>query len=223
VLALLIIVVSIAIVDSLNPSTIAPALYLATTYHPRRHVGGFIVGVFVVNLLAGLLIMVGPGQLLLAVIPRPSPTTKHAIEVIAGLIILSLAGILWSRRRFFARSNFPTVKKSRAGSSLALGAGIAVIELPTALPYFAAIAAITESGFNLAVRLAMLTVYNVIFVLPLIMILTALEVLGDNASRILGQANRRLQAQWPALLATFGLFVGAVILTLGIVGLSHHL
>jgi hypothetical protein len=73
-LRLLILVVSIAIGDSLNPSTVAPALYLATTDHPRRQVGGFIVGVFAVNLLAGLLIMLGPGQLLLALIPRPGAT-----------------------------------------------------------------------------------------------------------------------------------------------------
>ena len=219
-LGLLVVVVSIAVGDSLNPSTVAPALYLATTEHPRRQVGGFIVGVFAVNLLAGLLIMLGPGQLLLSLIPRPSAATKHVIELLAGAIILALAAGLWSRRKSFARSKLPTVE-TKGGSSLALGAGIGAIELPTALPYFAAIAAITESGFSVSVRVAMLAVYNVVFILPLVGILLAVEVLGRDASRVLGQANQWLQAHWPVLLAGFGLIIGIVILALGVIGYSH--
>jgi cytochrome c biogenesis protein CcdA len=220
-LGLLIIVVSIALADSVNPSTIAPTLYLATTDHPRRHVGGFIVGVFTINLLAGLLIMVGPGQLILALIPRPSSTTKHFLELVTGLIIVSLALALWSRRDFLSRTSLPTAK-AKAGSSLMLGAGLALIELPTALPYFAAIAAITESGLNLPVRITMLTIYNLVFILPLVLILGTLEVLGDRASRILGRINRWLQKHWPTLLAGLGLFVGIVFLALGVAGLSHQ-
>ena len=220
-LALLIIVVSISFADSVNPSTIAPALYLASTDHPRRHVGGFIIGVFTINLLAGLLIMIGPGQLVLALIPRPSAATKHLLELITGLIIISLAIILWSRRNVLSRKTLPTTKV-RAGSSMMLGAGLAIIELPTALPYFAAIAAITESGLNLPFRIAMLTVYNVVFVLPLVLILGALEILGESASRILGPINRWLQINWPTLLAGLGLFVGIVFVVLGVVGFSQH-
>ncbi len=219
-LGLLIVVVSIAVGDSLNPSTVAPALYLATAERPRRQVGGFIVGVFAVNLLAGLLIMLGPGQLLLSLIPRPSAATKHIIELLVGAIILALAAGLWSRRRSFARSKLPTVE-TKGGSSLALGAGIGAIELPTALPYFAAIAAITESGFSVSFRIAMLALYNVVFVLPLVAILLAVELLGRDARRVLGQANRWLQAHWPALLAGLGLIVGMVILALGAIGYSH--
>jgi cytochrome c biogenesis protein CcdA len=218
-LGLLILVVSIAVGDSLNPSTVAPALYLATTEHPRRQVGGFTAGVFAVNLLAGLLIMLGPGQWLLSLIPRPNAATKHIIELLAGTIILVLAAGLWFGRRTFARSKLPTVE-TKGGPGLALGAGIGAIELPTALPYFAAIAAITDSGFSISVRVAMLVAYNVVFVLPLVSILIAVEVLGDNSRRVLGRANQWLQAHWPVLLAGLGLIVGIVILALGLVGLS---
>lgn len=220
-LALLIIVVSIALADSVNPSTIAPALYLASTDHPRRHVGGFVVGVFTINLLAGLLIMIGPGQLVIALIPRPSSATKHLLELITGLIIISLAIALWSRRDVLSRKTLPATK-ARAGSSLVLGAVLAIVELPTALPYFAAIAAITESGLSLLYRIAMLTVYNVVFVLPLVLILGAVEILGDSANRILGPINRWLQTHWPMMLAGLGLFVGIVFVALGVVGFSHH-
>jgi cytochrome c biogenesis protein CcdA len=221
VLGLLILVVSIAAGDSVNPSTVAPALYLATTEHPRRQVGGFTAGVFAVNLLAGLLIMLGPGVWLLSLVPRPSAATRHIIELLAGTIILILASGLWFGRRSLARSKLPTVE-TQGGPSLALGAGIGAIELPTALPYFAAIAAIAASGFSISVRVAMLAVYNVVFVLPLVAILIAVEVLGENSKRVLGRANQWLQAEWPVLLAGLGLIVGTVILALGIVGLSTN-
>lgn len=83
--------------------------------------------------------------------------------------------------------------------------------MPTALPYFAAIAAITESGFSVSARLAMLTVYNVVFVLPLVAILIAVEVLGDSAGTVLGRVNRWLQTQWPVLGCWLGLACSSVL------------
>ena len=41
-------VISIGIADSLNPTTIAPALYLASGRHPRRQVAEFTLAVFAV-------------------------------------------------------------------------------------------------------------------------------------------------------------------------------
>jgi cytochrome c biogenesis protein CcdA len=219
VLRLLILVVSIAFGDSLNPSTVAPALYLASTDHPRRHLGGFILGVFSVTLLGGLLIMLGPGQLLLALIPQPSATAKYVTELVAGVAILALAAVLWLRRKAFARRKLPTAK-ARGGSSLALGAGIAAIELPTALPYLAAIALITGSGFSIAVRLGMLVAFNLVFVLPLLAILLTVELLGEDAGTVLGRANRWLQRRWPVLLAGLGALIGLGVLAFGLAGIS---
>src|ERR687883_10768 len=87
-LGLLLVVASIAVFDSLNPSTIGPALYLATTRRGPRTVGAFALGVFVVSFAGGLVLALGPGQLLLSLVPRPKPTTKHLIELAAGAIVL---------------------------------------------------------------------------------------------------------------------------------------
>ena len=71
-------VISIGIADSLNPTTIAPALYLATAEHARGRVIEFTPGVFGVYLVGGLIIALGPGQLLLAAGPpsRPAPQLR---------------------------------------------------------------------------------------------------------------------------------------------------
>jgi len=75
-------VVSIGLADSLNPTTIAPAMYLATGERPRRQVTEFTLGVIVVYLAGGILIALGPGQLLLSLVPKPDAEDRHVIEIV---------------------------------------------------------------------------------------------------------------------------------------------
>jgi hypothetical protein len=79
-LRLMIVVASIGLADSLNPTTIAPALYLATGEHARKQVAEFTVGVFLVYLIGGLIIDFGPGHLLLALVPHPHPASPHRVH-----------------------------------------------------------------------------------------------------------------------------------------------
>src|SRR5207253_11148571 len=62
VVALVFLVVSVGLVDSLNPSTIAPALYLATGKNAVRSLAGFTAGVFGFNLAGGVVLLLGPGR-----------------------------------------------------------------------------------------------------------------------------------------------------------------
>src|SRR4051794_23955508 len=117
--------------------TLAPATYLATLEHARRRVAEFLAGFLAVNFLGGLVVMLGPGRLLLALLPRPSDEAKHIIELIAGVALLVLAALLWVRRVKLRERQLPTASGRRTG--VMLGAGLAAVELPTALPYFAAI------------------------------------------------------------------------------------
>src|ERR1700759_4651255 len=134
-------VVSIGIADSLNPTTIAPALYLAAGDHARRQVAQFTAAVFVVYLLGGLAIALGPGELLLALVPRPGRHLGYVLETVAGGAMLSAAAVLWGYRERLARTDAPEMNP-RGRSSAILGATITAVELPTAFPYFAAIAAL---------------------------------------------------------------------------------
>jgi hypothetical protein len=65
-------VISIGIADSLNPSTIAPALFMASGEDARRRVTEFTIAVFAVYFLGGAAIALGPGQLLLSLIRTPT-------------------------------------------------------------------------------------------------------------------------------------------------------
>ena len=91
-------VISIGIADSLNPTTIAPALYLATSEQARGKVIEFTAGVFAVYLFGGLAIALGPGELLLALVPHPGRHLSFVLEIVAGVAMLTAAAFLWGYR-----------------------------------------------------------------------------------------------------------------------------
>lgn len=207
-------VVSIGLADSLNPTTIAPALFLATGEHPRKRVTQFTLGVFAVYLLGGAAIALGPGQLLLSLVPKPDAEDRHLLEIFAGVVMVIAAALLWRNRDRLADRDPPSVGTS-GKSSAVLGATITAVELPTAFPYFAAIAAIVGSGLGPVRQLVLLLLFNLCFVLPLVGIAATLWFAGDRAAEILGRAREVLQRRWPALLAGLGLLAGVFVILLG--------
>ncbi len=216
-------VVSIGLADSLNPSTIAPALYLATGEHPRRHVTEFTIGVFLVYLLGGAAILLGPGQLLLSLVPKPDAEDRHVLEILAGVAMLIAAAWLWRNRNRLAERRLPAIE-AKGKSGAILGATITAVELPTAFPYFAAIAAIVGSGLAPAPQLFLLLLFNICFVMPLLGILATLWLAGDHAGKLLASGRDFLQRHWPTLLAGLALVAGLFVVSLGVTafgGRSH--
>ncbi|HWK16095.1 MAG TPA: GAP family protein [Solirubrobacteraceae bacterium] len=213
-------VVSIGLADSLNPSTIAPALYLASGDHPRSHVFEFTLAVFLVSLAGGAVVALGPGQLLLAALPHPGHTVRYIFEIVAGVAMLIGAAVLWWHRDRLSSRELPAAK-AEGKSSAVLGATITVVELPTAFPYFAVIAAIVGAGLGPARALILLVLFNVCFILPLIGILLTLTFAGSRADQLLGWGRNLLQAHWPAVLSILALVAGLFVTVLGITGLTH--
>ncbi len=215
------VVVSIGLADSLNPTTIAPALYLASGKHARKQVTEFTLGVFFVYLLGGTVIALGPGQLLLALVPHPDSEDKHVIEIIAGVAMLVAAALLWIHRDRLADRKLPKVDPEGKSSAI-LGATISAVELPTAFPYFAAIAAIVGSGLNPAKQFSLLVVFNVCFILPLVGIGATLWFAGSHAKPLLSIGRNFLERNWPVILASLALIAGLFVITLGATGFAAH-
>jgi cytochrome c biogenesis protein CcdA len=212
-------VLSIGLADSMNPSTIAPGLYLATGERARAGLVQFTLGVLAVNLLGGAAIALGPGQALLALVPKPGATARYVAETVAGVVMLLAAVVLWRRRERLSQRQLPS-PRSEGRSAVLLGVTISAVELPTAFPYFAAIAAIVGSGLDPLRQLILLGLYNVAFVLPLILMIGTLVIAPDRAASILETTRAFLQRHWPALLAGLALIAGLFVTALGVTGLA---
>jgi cytochrome c biogenesis protein CcdA len=107
-------------------------------------------------------------------------------------------------------------------SSLLVGAGISAAELPTAVPYFAVIAAVVASGRSLGAQVALLVVFNLVFVAPLVAILIVRSALpAEGAAVIEGLRARIDRSLATAIPALVGLV--AILLTVrGTLGLLRH-
>ncbi|HEX3690915.1 MAG TPA: GAP family protein, partial [Solirubrobacteraceae bacterium] len=209
--------------DSLNPTTIAPALYLAAGDRARRQVAEFTAAVFGVYLIGGLAIALGPGELLLAIVPRPGRHLGYVLEIVAGAAMLVAAAVLWRYRARLSQADPPEINP-RGRSSAILGATITAVELPTAFPYFAAIAALVGQDLDVVRIVFLLVIFNICFILPLLGILATLTFAGPNAQLMLTRGREWLEARWPAVLAVLALVAGLIVTLLGVTGLAsaHH-
>jgi cytochrome c biogenesis protein CcdA len=215
------VVISVGLADSLNPSTIGPALYLATVKERVWRVTQFTLGVFGVSLAGGLLVTIGPGRLLIGLIPHPREHVRHAIELLAGIALVLVAIALWLARRRLTRRELP-MRSVGGHSAFIAGASIMAIELPTAAPYIAVMAAIAASDASLLGEVWLLVLYNLAFALPLFAIVVVLLVAGDRAAPWLHGAQTWLQRWWPVALAALLFLAGIGLTAIGAVGLARE-
>src|SRR5690349_7759753 len=156
------IVISIGLADSLNPSTIAPALYMATGERGRERVAEFTIAVFAVYFVGGAAIAVGAGQLIGPLLPHPRHHIANIVEIAVGIAMIAVAGMLWRHRRRLAQREPPDFDP-HGRASWVLGASITALELPTAFPYFAVIAAIVGADLDVVRDLMLLLLFNLCF------------------------------------------------------------
>ena len=206
------IVAGIAIVDSLNPGTIAPALVLAVSERPVRRILEFAAGFFVVNVTGGLLLTLG-----LSALPSPSHDLKHVAGLVAGIALLAGAVALFAARRRLTRPKPEQAEtRRRSGSALFFGAALALAELPTAFPYFAAIAAIGAADLSFAGQAALVVGFNLIFLLPVFVIAALIRLFPSTWESFITPIRRWMRAHWPVVLATVMGLGGTALLVYGL-------
>jgi cytochrome c biogenesis protein CcdA len=219
VLALTLFALTVALLDSVNPSTVAPALYLATSKGAARSVAAFMLGVFAVSLTGGLALTLGPGRLLVSAIPRPGPHMTHLIELFVGVAAVLAALVLWLLRERVAK-RLARPRKPGGRSPFLLGAGIMAVELPTAFPYFAVIAAVSDSARSIPTQVALIVLYNLVFVLPLATIMVVRALTPERGVRVLEDLHGALHHHASILIPVLLLVVGVALLLVGGIGLA---
>jgi cytochrome c biogenesis protein CcdA len=87
----------------------------------------------------------------------------YIIQFLTGIILLIVGVTL----RIPTQSEPAKVpKKLNLARTFLLGMSVTILELPTALPYFAAIEQIVSANLDLLSTMSILALYNLIFVLP---------------------------------------------------------
>jgi cytochrome c biogenesis protein CcdA len=214
---LTLVVASIALADSINPSTLIPALWMASAPAKRR-LASYTLGVFVVYLSGGIVLLLGPGPTLISFLHHLRGPVEHGVEVLAGVVALGAAVVLWHSR--YKADGKPRVGRIHTpASAFALGAGIMAIELPTAFMYFGAISALLAAHPSAPVAILLLVAYNALFVTPLIALVVATRLAGARTEQWIASASDRLRSLGQLALTAVAGAAGATLLVLGLSGL----
>ena len=210
-------VLVLAVIDSINPSAIVVTLYLLSIAGSRAlvQVAVYVGTIFITYLTLGVIMVAGIGSLL--------PSLGGVLRGWTGLIVQTLVGLVllvYSLTPSANRQSSPVVARPSARTFAALvmlGVSVTAMELPTAIPYFAAIALISEARLPIRAWAPLLGIYNVIFVLPPIALLAGHLVLQRRLAEPYAALRQRLESGaretmlWVAGLVGGGLFVTGMI------------
>ena len=162
-------VLGLAVVDSVNPSALAVALWWMARPGAAPRLLAYIAGIALTYATLGVALMLGLG----VAVERYGKAFDHplvlALQLALGLSMLGY-GIFAPKQSKAA----PQQPQPRIGGLLGmvlLGATVTAIEMVTALPYFAAVALMTSAKLALWQWLPLLLVYNAIFVAPPLLLL----------------------------------------------------
>ncbi|RMD67924.1 hypothetical protein D6817_00185, partial [Candidatus Pacearchaeota archaeon] len=187
------VVITTALVDSINPCAIGVLIFLIATLlnlsHDKRkmlYVGTiYIAAVFVTYLAAGFGLLVFIQKLNIS---QELSWFVGGLVIVLGLI--EVKDFFWYGKGITlqippkrAEQIKKFVKKISVPGAIVLGAFVASVELPcTGGPYLAITTLLAQLGFNWHI-FWLLVVYNFIFVLPLIVIL-AIVYLGVSVKKV---------------------------------------
>ena len=204
---------ALALVDSINPSAIVVTLYLLSRGRVPAQVAVYVVAIFLTYLALGVMMMSGIDALL----PSRPVVDGRLGFIVQGLIGLAL--LLYAIRAPAGARSAPRLDPGASTyAALAfLGVTVTALELPTAVPYFGAIALLTSANLPMVQWLPLLVLYNAIFVLPPVLLLAGHIVFGTKLDARYAELRERLQAGaretmlWIAGLVGSGLLVWSVV------------
>jgi cytochrome c biogenesis protein CcdA len=200
---------ALALVDMINPSAIVVTLYLLSRERVPAQVVVYVTAIFLTYLTLGVMMMLGLDALL--------PSLKTAGSSSLGLIVQGLIGLAMLLYAIWAPTTAKSARRVEPNASTyaalaLLGVTVTIMEWPTAVPYFGAIALLTTADLPMARWLPLLVVYNAIFVLPPVLLLVGHTVFGRRVDARYADLRERLQAgARETMLWIFGLVGGGLL------------
>jgi cytochrome c biogenesis protein CcdA len=142
-------------------------------------------------------------------------------EIIGGVALLAAGCVVWLARHRLAERELPGTGGGR-GRAFTTGATLMAVELPTAFPYFAAIAVIAGLDRSVLVELLLVALFNVVFLAPLLLIAALVHFSSGIRTEAIRSAAGWLNGHWPAIFAWVLWVAGFVLVVLGAVRLDRQ-
>ena len=203
----------LALLDSLNPITIAATVFLLLTPRPVFRTATFLAGAGLAYFAGGALLYLGLGAVFERVLDYLSGLWLHLLLVGGGVRMVGAA--VWMDRsppREDA-SGKGRVKNLNPALTFLIGANVTASDLPTAFPLIAAVERMTSAGLEIPAALAALALYVAVYALPLFLLLAGYLLLRGRSAPLLRSAER-IMNRWSRPVTIGALYVLGALLVL---------
>ncbi|MBV6716594.1 GAP family protein [Paenibacillus chitinolyticus] len=209
-LELLVSVGGLALLDTLSPTTLGVTVYLLLTEKERlsSRLMIYLVTVAAFYFFVGVAFMLGMDMLLAAFSSIFQNRIVSWVTLIIGGILL-IASFYYPESK---KSDLPRSKSKSKTSMIALGFSTSLIEVGTALPYFAAIGLMTTSNLAVFQWLPILAGYNFIMVLPPLIVFSLHLLLGRVMQRPLEKLQIKISKHSGSAISWIMCIVGLILI-----------
>ncbi|MEU3017814.1 GAP family protein [Nocardiopsis sp. NPDC007018] len=206
-------VAGLALLDTLSPTTLGVSLFvlLSGARSVARPLFAYLGTVALFYFALGCALMLGLG----AVMDRLTPLADSPL---AGWGMVVLGGGLFAYSWVMPNSKRPPRRPASFRTTTMIGLGLAtgLLEAGTALPYLGAIGIMSASGLAVHAWLPVLAAYNLVMVLPPVLLYLAHRVFGERLRPRLDRWRERIDAGSREALSWVVGIVGLLLLVNGL-------
>lgn len=214
---LLITLISLALVDCLNPATISTqAFLLIGTQKPQRRAIAHALGVYVSYFLIGFLIVFGLGELIKPLLTYTLGTVEYAILLIVGSILVFLALRMNAKNQTKMGTYIEKVRNLSPVKTFFFGFFSTFMDIPTAFPYFAAITLLIGVQLPFMGLTTLLLIYDFIYILPLLILVGIYLVTRGKSASLLQKINDKITLWSVKIAKPFLILIGALLIVASI-------
>ncbi|RAM50647.1 MAG: hypothetical protein C6Y22_15820 [Hapalosiphonaceae cyanobacterium JJU2] len=178
-----------ALIDSLNPTGTVLQIYLLSTPRPIVRSATFIFGIFAAYWTGGLLFALGLTKVI-ADLFNSIDRFIYVIQFISGVVLIATGWTLNTSSK--KQKTIKRPKSLKPIHTFLLGMVVTVWDLPTAIPYISAIDQLIRLKLDLPRLMLALFLYNLIFVLPLIVLLGIYLLLKDKSAALFDNFHQQI-------------------------------
>jgi hypothetical protein len=204
----------LAIADALNPFSIAAMVYLLATDRAVARGLVFVLGTLAIYIPFGILLVEGWTAVLASLLPLMPVWLIAGLLIAAGVVGIAIA--LWMITRAISSSaTMPLSDKLTLKATALFAMGSTLADAPTAFPFFAAAGQVHLLADARVGQYALVLVYCLIYVAPLLLLLGLRVWLGDRSLAALDRVKSAVDWSFRHLLPPLLVLIGAWLIWLG--------
>ena len=219
---LLTILTPIGLLDSISivPLCIVVLVVLLAGPSPVLKSFALIAGIFAVYFACGLLILLGLQSAFDEInayvvrLWKPPETEELVTQILLGIIMCAFGWRITTGRK--KRAERPVASGMTAIQAALAGAGLTIVGLPGAVPYFAAIDLTLRADLTLLQQVLVLGYYNFVFVFPVAAIVVLRLAFGERSQRVLDGVKRFFDRWGQRVIVALLMTLGAILVLDGV-------